>query len=63
MLIGFLIRNEEDWKAWKKGITDVSGTAIVHIAEKEPNHSGHGAEREGAIDEVETFDTEDDEFC
>jgi cysteine protease ATG4 len=63
MLIGFLLRDEEDWNAWKKGIKDVAGTTIVHVADKEPKHSGHGIERDGAIDEVETFDTEDDELC
>jgi cysteine protease ATG4 len=63
MLIGFLIRDEQDWMTWKRGIKDAAGTAIVHIADQEPKHSGHGVERDGAIDEVETFDTEDDELC
>jgi cysteine protease ATG4 len=62
MLIGFLIRNEEDWAAWRKGITDVPGKAIVHVADKEPRLSGHGTERASAIDEVETLDTEEDDF-
>jgi cysteine protease ATG4 len=61
MLIGFLIRDEEDWKAWRTGITNVPGKAIVHVADKEPLLSGHGTERESAIDEVETFDTEEDD--
>ncbi|KIW00942.1 hypothetical protein, variant [Verruconis gallopava] len=62
MLIGFLIRDEEDYKAWKKNVTDVpGGKTIVHISEKEPRHFiGRNIERPGAIDEVETFDTEDD---
>jgi cysteine protease ATG4 len=61
MLIGFLIEDEEDWKAWKKSVTDVPGKTIVHISEKEPSHFiGRNAERPGAVDEVETFDTEDD---
>lgn len=62
MLIGFLIRSEEDWKGWRKGITDVPGKAILHVADKEPLLSGHGAERASAIDEVETLDTEEDDF-
>lgn len=64
MLIGFLIRDEEDWKAWRKGVADVpGGKSIVHVADKEvPRAAGRGVEREGAIDEVETFDTEEDDF-
>jgi cysteine protease ATG4 len=62
MLIGFLIRDEADWKAWRKAVTDVpGGKTIVHISDKEPSHLiGKNAERASAIDEVETFDTEDD---
>jgi cysteine protease ATG4 len=62
MLIGFLIRNEEDWRLWRKGITDVPGKAIVHVADKEPPLSGQGTERASAIDEVEVLDTEEDDF-
>lgn len=64
MLIGFLIKDEEDWKDWKKRVADVpGGKTIVHVSEKEPSHSaGRNVERPGAIDEVETFDTEDDEL-
>jgi cysteine protease ATG4 len=63
MLIGFLIKDEDDWKAWKKAVTDVpGGKTIVHISEDEPSHYvGRNAERPGAVDEVETFDTEDDD--
>jgi cysteine protease ATG4 len=53
MLIGFLIR---------ENIRNFSGKAIIHVADKEPPQSGSGMEREGAIDEVETFDTEEDEM-
>jgi len=62
MLIGFLIKDEEDYKAWKNAVTEVpGGKTIVHISEKEPGHfAGRNAERPGAVDEVETFDTEDD---
>ncbi|KAF2419786.1 hypothetical protein EJ08DRAFT_621120 [Tothia fuscella] len=63
MLIGFLIKDEEDWKVWRKGIADVAGKAIVHVADREPYlASGHGTERPGAIDEVEVLDTEEDDF-
>jgi cysteine protease ATG4 len=62
MLIGFLIKDEDDWEAWKKAVMDVpGGKTIVHISEREPsNFVGRNAERPEAVDEVETFDTEDD---
>ncbi|KAF1982076.1 cysteine protease atg4 [Aulographum hederae CBS 113979] len=60
MLIGFLIRDEADWEAWKKGVTEVQGKAIVHVAGNESAFQSSGVEREAAIDEVEAFDTEDE---
>ncbi|KAH9210074.1 putative cysteine protease atg4 [Leptodontidium sp. 2 PMI_412] len=61
MLIAFLIRDEKDWKEWRQAVQEVQGKAIIHVAEKEPPLQGLGTEREGAIDEVETFDDEDDD--
>jgi len=61
MLIGFLIKDETDWKDWKARIQEVKGKAIVHIYEKEPPVPGVTKEREGAVDEVETFDDEEDD--
>lgn len=62
MLIAFLIRDETDWKTWREGISCVQGKPIIHVADKEPplGCSGH-SEREGAIDEVETFDDTDED--
>lgn len=62
MLIGFLIRDEKDWKAWKRSLSDVQGKVIINVADKAPLPLGTGAEREGAVDEVETFDDEEDEY-
>ena len=62
MLIGFLIRDEEDWRNWREAVSSVSGKAVIHVADKEPVHSSQPTERPGAIDEVETFDTEDDDI-
>ncbi|KAK0101507.1 Cysteine protease atg4 [Cadophora gregata] len=61
MLIAFLIRDEKDWKEWRQAVREVQGKAVIHVAEKEPPFQGLGTEREGAIDEVETFDDEDDD--
>lgn len=61
MLIAFLIRSEEDWSNWKRSVNEVQGKKIVHIADKDPSATYNtGVEREGAIDEVETFDDDDD---
>lgn len=61
MLIAFLIRDEKDWKEWRQSVQEVQGKAVIHVAEKEPPLQGLGTERAGAIDEVETFDDEDDD--
>ncbi|KAL1620295.1 Cysteine protease atg4 [Diplodia seriata] len=60
MLIAFLIRDETDWRNWRKAVTEVHGKPVIHVADSEPVIHG-GQEREGAIDEVEAFDDEDDE--
>ncbi|KAI9772028.1 MAG: Cysteine protease atg4 [Geoglossum simile] len=62
MLLAFLIRNEEDWKAWRRSVSQVSGKAVIHVADVQPALHGHGVEREGAVDEVEAFDDDDDDM-
>ncbi|KAG0647382.1 Autophagy-related 4 [Hyphodiscus hymeniophilus] len=61
MLLAFLIRNENDWKDWRRAVQSVQGKAVVHVADKDPLLHGMGIEREGAIDEVETFDEDDED--
>ena len=66
MLIGFLIRDEQDWEDWKKRVREDigdGGKPIVRVYEGVPPGGGAAKEREGAVDEVETFDDEsnDDE--
>lgn len=61
MLIAFLIRDENDWREWRRAVQEVQGKAVVHVAEKDPALYNIGTEREGAIDEVETFDDEDED--
>ncbi|KAH8791484.1 putative cysteine protease atg4 [Hyaloscypha finlandica] len=61
MLIAFLIRDENDWKEWRRATQEVQGKAVIHVADKDPALHGLGTERDGAIDEVETFDDEDDD--
>ncbi|MCJ1279543.1 Cysteine protease atg4 [Puttea exsequens] len=59
MLLAFLIRDKEDWRSWRRAMTEVNGKAVVHVADTEPSLHGHGAERQGAVDDVETFDDEE----
>jgi len=61
MLLAFLIRDENDWKEWRRAVQEVQGKAVIRIADKDPTLYGLGVEREGAIDEVETFDDEEDD--
>ncbi|RMZ90254.1 hypothetical protein DV736_g2517, partial [Chaetothyriales sp. CBS 134916] len=62
MLIGFLIRDEDDWNDWKQRVKNVKGKGIVHVYDKEPPHTsglraGEGKEREGAKEST----TDDDD--
>lgn len=61
MLIAFLIRDEDDWEAWRQSVCQVQGKPIINVADKAPLLHGHGFEREGAVDEVETFDDDNDD--
>jgi len=60
MLIGFLIRSEEDWNKWREDVKSVPGKTVIHIADKNPALQGLGVERDGAIDEVESVDEDED---
>lgn len=60
MLIAFMIKDEEDWKSWRRAIGTASGKPVVHIADEEPSLHGHGAVRKSAVDDVETLDEDED---
>ena len=59
MLIGFLIRDEEDWEMWKSAVKYVQGKAIITVTDHDPAR-GMASEREEAIDEVETLSDDGD---
>ncbi|KAG9247490.1 putative cysteine protease atg4 [Calycina marina] len=59
MLLAFLIRDENDWKVWRRAVNEVQGKAVIHVADRDAAHDGVSRARESAIDEVETFDDED----
>lgn len=54
MLIAFLITSAEDYENWKEGVRSVQGKSVVHVQDEEP--MPRGQERDGAIDEVESWD-------
>ncbi|OCK99348.1 uncharacterized protein K441DRAFT_692911 [Cenococcum geophilum 1.58] len=60
MLIAFLIRDQTDWEEWRKEVSSVQSKAVIHIAKSE-RVLHQGAEREEAIDEVESFDENEDD--
>ncbi|EGP83392.1 uncharacterized protein MYCGRDRAFT_49421 [Zymoseptoria tritici IPO323] len=63
MLLGFLVRDKEDFEDWKRKIEGIPGKAIVHIHETEPGYAaGTGNERASAVDEVETMDEDDESW-
>ncbi|KAF3397485.1 putative cysteine protease atg4 [Talaromyces pinophilus] len=63
MLVGFLIRDENDWIDWKRRIAssrqENGGKAIIHIVDTESAPTPT-MEREAALDEVEVLDDDDD---
>lgn len=61
MLIGFLIKSENDWQDWRRGIKHVQGKSIIHVSDRDPSLGGRdGTEgRDGAIDEVEPLSDDD----
>ncbi|KAJ5210291.1 hypothetical protein N7491_010097 [Penicillium cf. griseofulvum] len=59
MLIGFLIKDEDDWADWKKRIQSTPGQPIVHIFPSQ-HQSDHGHGRAEALDEVEVLDDSDE---
>lgn len=63
MLVGFLIRDENDWTDWKRRIAssrqESNGKAIIHIVDTESVPTP-AMEREAALDEVEVLDDDDD---
>ncbi|OLN87738.1 Cysteine protease ATG4 [Colletotrichum chlorophyti] len=59
MLIGFLIRDEDDWSEWRRNVKHVQGKAVIHVADHDPVARGGAGERDSAIDEVETLSDDD----
>ncbi|KAF8461079.1 putative cysteine protease atg4 [Kalaharituber pfeilii] len=64
MLLGFLIRNEDDWREFRRRVAEVQGKPVIHVSDVEPSaYGGAMGEREEAVDEVEVLDDDSDEMC
>lgn len=65
MLIGFLIKSEDDWADWRRSVKHVQGKAIIHVSEYDPSLVGAGPTegREGAIDEVEFLSDDEEDMA
>lgn len=61
MLIAFLMRNEADWHSWRQQIENFPGKSVIHVTDNDPALLGLGGVRHGAIDEVESFDDDEDD--
>lgn len=59
MLIGFLIRTEDDWLDWRRCVKHVQGKAIIHVSDHNPMLGGPTEGRKSAIDEVEPLSDDD----
>ncbi|KAI1496034.1 protease required for autophagy [Biscogniauxia marginata] len=60
MLIGFLIRDEEDWRDWRRSVKHVQGKAIIHVSDHDP--VAQLDEGGGVMDEVQTLSDEDGDY-
>ncbi|KAI0121605.1 peptidase family C54 [Xylariales sp. AK1849] len=56
MLIGFLIRNEEDWADWRRGVKHVQGKSIIHVSDHDPVAQ---CEQSNFMDQVEAMSDDD----
>ncbi|GAB7352218.1 hypothetical protein MBLNU459_g2691t1 [Dothideomycetes sp. NU459] len=72
MLLGFLIRSEDEWRAWRTSVStkgETGGKLIVQVHDTEPKYSGAAGfggegregQREEAVDEVQSCDESDDD--
>lgn len=59
MLIGFLIKDHNDWRTWRKYIETGAGKPIFNIEDHEPVFV-ETTEQENPVDQVVTFDDESD---
>lgn len=59
MLIGFLVKDLDDWRKWRNQIEGGAEKPIINIGDHEPNFVDP-TEQENSVDQVVTFDDESD---
>lgn len=59
MLIGFLIKDHNDWRTWRNYIEIGAGKPIFNVQDHEPVLVD-STEHENSVDQVVTFDDESD---
>lgn len=59
MLIGFLIRDEQDWQDWRRSVKHVQGKSIIHVSDRDP--VAQAGEQDSAINQVEAMSDDDED--
>ncbi|KAK7931937.1 hypothetical protein PG985_002649 [Apiospora marii] len=59
MLIGFLIRDEQDWQDWRRSVKHVQGKSIIHVSDHDP--VAQAGEQDSAISQVEAMSDDDED--
>ncbi|KAK7943242.1 cysteine protease ATG4 [Apiospora aurea] len=59
MLIGFLIRDQQDWQDWRRSVKHVQGKSIIHVSDHDP--VAQAGEQDSAINQVEAMSDDDED--
>lgn len=59
MLIGFLIKSEDEWVEWRRSIKHVQGKAVISVTDRAAVSSA-GPGSGGLVDEVEALSDEEE---
>ncbi|RDA90093.1 hypothetical protein CP533_4693 [Ophiocordyceps camponoti-saundersi (nom. inval.)] len=62
MLVGFLIRSQDDWQEWRRCTKHVQGKAIIHVADHALTTLTSASQAGAAIDEVQALSDDDSEI-
>lgn len=62
MLIGFLIRDRDDWLDWRRAIKHVQGKSIIHVSDHQPITSGVVDGDESLLGGVETISEDETQW-
>ncbi|KAH6653705.1 hypothetical protein BKA67DRAFT_658049 [Truncatella angustata] len=60
MLIGFLIRDEEDWVDWRRSVKHVQGKSVIHVSDHDPVAQCE-AQGSSFMDRVEAMSDDDND--